>query len=271
LDSRDYSEEALQALTDTNHTYTIEEPSHTTGQKSFIEAHKGDLQRPANLITPEDKASIIYALTIQYGKIWVHLSYDALKKEREIEHLMRTLKQCQVDLEHGRTLTSRAGLYNQFFESTEESGFIFKDDALSAHINGCCGYRVIISTGEEDAPKVLSHLHEHSEAELHFNDLKNPMDCSLLGVHTMEGRIFLLFLALVVTNEMKRFISTVPAQERGPLNHSMILNEVASYAKFHGEGINEDLYSVPTKAQRAIFALFGIPIEDLVGKDTCLD
>lgn len=271
LDSRDYSEVALQALTDTNHTYTIEEPSHTTGQKSFIEAHKGELQRPANLITPEDKASIIYALTIPYGKVWVHLYYDALRKEREIEHLMRTLKQCQVDLEHGRPLTSREGLYNQFLESTEESGFILKDDALSAHINGCSGHRVIISTGEKDASRALSHLHKHGEAELHFNDLKNPMDCSLLGVHRLEGRLFLHFLALVVTNEMKRFIATIPAQVRGPWNHTMILNKVASYAKFHGAGINEDLYSVPTKAQRAIFAMFGIPIEDLVGKDTCLD
>ncbi|MDY0290013.1 MAG: hypothetical protein RBR15_14405 [Sphaerochaeta sp.] len=133
-----------------------------------------------------------------------------------------------------------------------------------AYISGCCGYRVIISTGEMDVPKALSHLHWHGEAELHFNDLKNPMDCSLLGVHAedrMERRLFLHVLTLVVTYEMKRFIATMPAQERGPVNHTLILKQVASYAKFHGEGIHEDLHSVPTKAQRAIFALFGIPLE----------
>jgi hypothetical protein len=75
----------------------------------------------------------------------------------------------------------------------------------------------------------------------------------------MQGRIFINFLTMIIVNELKNFIAAIPAKERKYWNHKMILHKVATYSKIHCRGKYKDVFSVPTKAQRMIFDLFGIP------------
>ena len=164
LDKGFYSEYNIEKFTQKNHKFTIPVPAHIKCQKDFIDNHRGELQRPANLIKTEDSDSIIYGLTVvkttMYGRMWIHLYYDAVRKERDVAHLMETLNKCQVELEDGSLLESHEYLYKQYFEvkETPKRGrkVTLKHDAIDDYINGQSGYWVLLSTNEKNGPKALS-------------------------------------------------------------------------------------------------------------------
>ncbi|MDA3835338.1 MAG: transposase, partial [Spirochaetales bacterium] len=269
LDRGFYSEDNIRNLTQKNHKFTMPVPSHIKWQNDFIDSHRGDLQRPANLIGTEDKDSIIYGLTIvkttKYGRMWIHLYYDAVRKERDVARLMETLKKCQDDLEDGRMLKSREYLYERYFEvkETPKRGrkVILKEKEVDAYISGHSGYWLLLSTNEKDTARALFQYRQRNNIELHFDDMKNLMDCNRIRVHSedvMQGRVFINFLTMIVVTELKRFIASIPAKERKYWNHKMILHKVATYSRIHYKGKYKDVFSVPTKSQRLIFDLFGI-------------
>jgi len=269
LDKGFYSEYNIGNLTQKNHKFTIPVPSHLKWQKEFIDTHRGELQRPANLIGTEDKDSIIYGLTVvnttKYGRMWVHLYYDAVRKERDIASLMATLNTCKVELEDENPIKSHESLYERYFEvkDTPKRGrkVILRHEAVDEYISGHSGYWMLLSSNEKDTAKALSQYRSRNDIELHFDDMKNLMDCKRIRVHSddvMQGRIFINFLAMIVVNELKRFLSAIPAKERNYWNHQMILNKVATYSRIHYRGKYKDVFSIPTKSQRLIFDLFGI-------------
>ena len=77
----------------------------------------------------------------------------------------------------------------------------------------------------------------------------------------MQGRIFINFLTMIVLNELKRFIASIPAKKRKYWNFKEILNKVTTYSRIHYRGKYNDVFSVPTKSQRIIFDLFDIKYE----------
>jgi len=271
MDMGFYSEANIRKLTQKNHRFTMPVPSDIKWQNEFIDNHRADLQRPANLIKTEDKDAIIYGLTVvnttKYGRMWVHLYYDAVRKERDIARLMETLKKCQDELEDGRLLKSREYLYERYFEvkDTPKRGrrVILKEDEVDAYISGHSGYWMLLSTNEKDTAKALFQYRQRN-IELHFDDMKNLMDCNRLRVHSadvMQGRIFINFLTMIVLNELKRFIASIPAKKRKYWNFKEILNKVTTYSRIHYRGKYNDVFSVPTKSQRIIFDLFDIKYE----------
>ncbi len=269
LDRGFYSEENIRNLTSKKHKFTMPVPSHIKWQKDFIDTHRNKLQRPANLIATTDKDSIIYGLTVvkitEYGRMWIHLYYDALKKERDIARLMEMLNKCQDDLEDNDLLASRESYYQRYFtvKETPVRGrkVTLKEEEVDAYITGHSGHWILLSTGEKDAAKALAHYRQRNNIELHFDDMKNTLDCKRIRVHSeqvMQGRIFINFLALIVINELKRCIAAIPAKERKYWNQKVMLNKVATYSRIQYRGKYKDVYSMPTKAQRLIFDLLGI-------------
>jgi transposase len=269
LDKGFYSEYNIRNLTRKGYKFTIPVPSNLKWQKEFIDNHRGELQRPANLIETEDKDSIVYGLTVvqttKYGRVWVHLFYDAVRKERDVARLMETLKKCKAELEEESLLKSHEHLYKRYFEvkETPKQGrkVILKSEAVDDYISGQSAYWVLLSTNEKDTAKALAQYRTRNDIELHFDDMKNLMDCNRIRVHSddvMQGRIFINFLAMIVVNELKRFIAAIPAKERKYWNYQRILHKVATYSRIHYKGKYKDVFSVPTKSQRLIFDLFGI-------------
>lgn len=200
MDMSFYSEANIRKLTQGNHRFTMPVPSSIKWQNELIDKHRGDLQYPANLIKTEDKDAIINGLTVvnttKYGRMWVHIYYDAVRKERDIARLMRTLKKCQDELEDGRLLKSREYLYERYFEvkNTPKRGrmVILKEDEVEAYISGHSGYWVLLSTNEKDTAKALFLYRQRNNIELHLDDMKNLMDCNRLQVHSedvMQGQV----------------------------------------------------------------------------------
>lgn len=256
-------------LTDHGHKFLIPVPSNVKWARDLIEKHRHEIQRPDTLIPTEDTDSIIYGLkTIrktEQGRMWAHVYFDAARKERDVARLMQKLKICKAELETSEQVKNHQSYYDRYFEvkETPKRGrkVLLKDDEVQSFIDGQSGYWVLYTNAEKDPSAALFAYRQRNDIELLFDDMKNIIDCNRLRVHTeqvMQGRLFINFITLVVLTALKERIKLIPAKERKHWNYREILDKVNTYSKIHYRGKYKDVYTVPTKAQRLIFDLFGI-------------
>jgi transposase len=263
------SADNITHLTDHGHKFLFPVPSNVKWARVLIEKHRHAIQRPDTLIPTEDKDEIIYGLkTIrktEQGRMWAHVYYDAARKERDVARLMKKLKACKAELESNDTVKNNQSYYDRYFEvkETPKRGrkVILKDDEVQAFIDGQSGYWVLYTNAEKDPSEALYAYRQRNDIELLFDDMKNIIDCNRLRVHTdrvMQGRLFINFITLIILTALKERLKLIPAKERKHWNYREILDKVNTYSKVHYRGKYKDVYTVPTKAQRLIFDLFGI-------------
>jgi hypothetical protein len=66
------------------------------------------------------------------------------------------------------------------------------------------------------------------------------------------------FITLIVLTELRRQVCAIKPKDRCYWDTKSILNKVNTYSRIHFTGTYKDIWTVPTKAQRKIFDLFGI-------------
>ena len=285
------SDENLDFMHSRKIGFTIPVPSSVGWQKQLIRENIGKLYRPDALISaPDGSEGIIYAKTVYdasspYGRVWKHLYYDPMRKERETAALMARLSRCMDDLRRGETREADSYLYEAYFhvKETPKRGRQVRldDEAVQAFIDGESCYWVILSSVEKDASACLRQYRERNNIELHFDDLKNATDCRRLRTHnerTMVGRLFVSFISLILISRLRSAVSEIPAKERRHWNWKEILSHSASYGKCIFSGRYKDVYTAPNKGQRMIFNALGISyywkgklIDKAEGKDICDD
>ncbi len=256
-------------LSDHGHKFLIPVPSNVTWARELIEKHRHTIQRPGTLIPADDTDAIIYGLkTIrktEHGRMWAHVYYDAARKERDVARLMERLQRCKVELDADEPIKNNQSYYDRYFEikDTPKRGrkVFLKDKEVQAYINGQSGFWVLYTNAEKDPVKALNAYRQRNDIELLFDDMKNLIDCNRLRVHTdkvMQGRLFVNFITLIILTALKERIKLIPAKQRKHWNYKEILDKVNTYSKVHYRGTYRDVYTVPTKAQRLIFDLFGV-------------
>lgn len=259
-----YSDNNLKLLAKKGYKFTIPVPSSVGWQKELIRENVNKLYDPRNVIHIDDE-SFVYGKTFcdnnsPYGRVWKHLYYDPGRKEREIPAFMTRLEKCRVELETEKPLDKNKKFYDTCFtvKETPKRGrkVTVNSEAVNDFLNGESCYWVLISNTEKNAATALSHYRMRNDIELQFDDLKNTIDCKRLRVHkesTMRGKVFICFLSLIILNELKREVSAVPAPERNHWSWKEMLKKVATYGKCKFTNKYNDIYTVPTKAQRTIF------------------
>ncbi len=78
----------------------------------------------------------------------------------------------------------------------------YNEEAIRRHKRNHIGWLVIISNRTKDACEALYSYRQKDAIEKGFDDLKNDLDMKRLRIHsnaTMEGRIFIQFVSLVLT------------------------------------------------------------------------
>ena len=119
----------------------------------------------------------------------------------------------------------------------------------------------MISNKTKDAAEALQAYRQKDAVEKGFDDLKNDLDMKRLRIHsnaTMEGRIFIQFIALVLTTYLKNVM-----EEHGwTRNHNLqeIFSEMKSLKQVSIEGKRKKLVTTPTKRQREIIELYQVTI-----------
>lgn len=256
-------------LSDHGHKFLMPVPSNVTWARELIEKHRHTIQRPDTLIPTDDTDAIIYGLkTIrktEHGRMWAHVYFDAARKERDVARLMKRLQACKAELDASEPVKNNQSYYERYFEvkETPKRGrkVVLKDQEVQAYINGQSGFWVLYTNAEKDPLKALHAYRQRNDIELLFDDMKNLIDCNRLRVHTdkvMQGRLFVNFITLIILTALKELINLIPPKQRKHWNYKEILDKVNTYSKVHYRGTYRDVYTVPTKAQRLIFDLFGV-------------
>ena len=256
-------------LSDHGHKFLIPVPSNVTWARELIEKHRRTIQRPNTLIPADDTDAIIYGLkTIrktEHGRMWAHVYFDAARKERDVARLMERLQKCKAELDANEPIKYNQSYYKRYFEvkETPKRGrrVILKDQEVQAFIDGQSGFWVLYTNAEKDPVQALYAYRQRNDIELLFDDMKNLVDCNRLRVHTdkvMQGRLFVNFITLIILTALKERIKLIPAKQRKHWNYKELLDKVNTYSKVHYRGKYGDVFTVPTKAQRLIFDLFGV-------------
>lgn len=265
-----YSDSNLKNIVGKGQKFTLPVPSNLKWQKELIDTVRDSIRRPANIIrNPDDDNSYIYGFTDykteEYGRTWRHVYFDPVKKEQDVAALMLKLRACEEELVRDEPLEKHKSLYETYFEvkETPKRGrkVLLREDAVDAFIKGYSGFWVILTNSEKDASKALEQYNRRCDIELHFDDMKNLLDCDRLNVHseaTMKGRLLVNFITLIVLTELRRQVCAIKPKDRCYWDTKSILNKVNTYSRIHFTGTYKDIWTVPTKAQRKIFDLFGI-------------
>lgn len=265
-----YSEANIRHIVSKGQKFTIPVPSRVSWQKKLIDSVRGTIRRPANIIkNPFDDNSYIYGVTSykmeDYGRTWRHVYFDPIRKEQDIASLMLKLRKCQEELLSGQRVEQNAHLYETYFIVKESARkglqVCLNEKAVDEYINSYSGYWVILTNSEKDAAKALEHYNRRTDIEQHFDDMKNLLDCDRLNVHseqTMKGRLFVNFITQILLNTLRNKLSSIKPKERNYWDSRDILNKVATYSRIHFNGRYKDVWTIPTKAQRLIFDMFGI-------------
>lgn len=85
----------------------------------------------------------------------------------------------------------------------------YNEEAIRRHKQNHIGWFVIISNKTKDATEALRSYRQKDVIEKGFDDLKNDLDMRRLGIHSntsMEGRIFIQFVLLILTTCLKGMV-----------------------------------------------------------------
>ena len=119
----------------------------------------------------------------------------------------------------------------------------------------------MISNKTKDAAEALWAYQQKDVVENGFDHLKNDLDMRRLRIHSnapMEGRIFIQFIALILTTYLKY----VMAEQGWTRNHNLqeIFSEMKSLKQVLVEGRHKKLVTTLTKRQREIIELYQVTV-----------
>ena len=129
------------------------------------------------------------------------------------------------------------------------------------HKQNHIGWLVIISNKTKDATEALRSYRQKDAIEKGFDDLKNDLDMKRLRIHSntaMEGRIFIQFVALILTT----YLRGIMEKQGWNRSHNLqeIMSEMKSLKEISVEGKRKKLVTTPTKFQRQIMELYQVTL-----------
>lgn len=127
-----------------------------------------------------------------------HSRMAIIKKERSVTNIGRFTILLVIEQKH---FISLSGTFRNGGRKAQ-----YNEDAVSGHKKNHIGWFVLISNRTKDAAETLRSYRQKDAIEKGSDDLKNDLDMKRLRVHSntsMEGRIFIQFVSLVLTTYLK--------------------------------------------------------------------
>jgi transposase len=196
-------------------------------------------------------------------RLYTHVYFDSLKAELENRKFDRKLHDCFKELMEGTVNEQNESFYQKFFhvKATPKRGrkVEYNQTAIDNQRKNTTGWLVLVSNDIKDPVKALEIYRMKDTAEKAFDDLKNDLDCKRLRIHStqaMEGRLFIQFIALVLSAKIKHMINEADWFK----NHNMqqVIDEMKSLRAVKIEGSHKKIISTLTAFQEKIVQLFGL-------------
>lgn len=258
------TDENLKMLKEEKIGFTLPVPSTVTWQKELISSYQKKIYRCETPIVQGEKiilAATVYDKSSLYGRVWKHIYFDVSKKNQVTAELMQRVTRCRETLKDGGKLNESDSKFAEIYlivKDTPKRGrkVTINQKAIEDFINGQSCWWVIISNCEKDATKAYFSYKQRNNIEILFNTFKNSLKGDRTKCHndnTLFGRLFMLFIALIVTEELKIMVNAIPGEKRKWWNWKEFLRHALTYNKSSYVGTHQIVYSTPTKGQRMIF------------------
>lgn len=202
-------------------------------------------------------------------RVYLHLYYTDFYHAQNNLVLMQDLSRIEQMLKSGEELKlpSDIALAQKCFivKKTPVRGIRVTAnlDAIEQLRNSDAGYFAIYSTEFKDAEQAMWAYKLRDGIEKRFDDLKNEEDMHRIRVHSthnLQSRLFIQFIAQILRCSILRKLQSTEAKSLSKVQSvTDVLWNVASLRRVHVQG-HRPFYKRPTKIQREIFTLFGIPM-----------
>ena len=266
-----YSESNMQFLVEKGYKFMIPVPNSVGWAKKLLAEKIPDIRLEGTVVTTDDENEMVYCTSVferssVWGRVWKHIYFDAGRKEVEIMKFNKRIAKLKPLVENDEIPEKDKDFCGEYFIVKENPKHGRKvelnmEKAREFHDSCSCSW-VILTNSEKDPEEALKFYRQRNDIELHFDDLKNRLDCKRLRTHseqTMNGKVFTCFLSLILINALKNAVQAIPGKERKWWTWDEFLWKADSYSKTSFTGKYKPVYKVPTAGQRMIFKHLGIP------------
>lgn len=263
LDKGFYSTLNVDALYDGRKKFMIGIPFTAGFAAELVETYRETIRSHKNycMVGTDD----LYAVTeiMDWGghRFYAHVYYDSYKaaiNEKKFDHRLHC---CYEELVSGKRNKENAKYYERFFlvRETPVRGLKveFNEDAIAEHKRNRIGWFVLAGNGIKDKVKALEVYRAKDAVEKCFDDLKNDLDMKRIRMHTketMDGRIFVQFIALLLTTWLRQVMRKTEWFKNYDLQE--IINEMKSMREVRVGGTRKRYATESTPLQKKIIGLF---------------
>lgn len=259
MDRGFYSADNLRYLTDKGHRFIITLPGSLKYVKELISKHRSEIVNVSeNLLGRGLPYGKKYETSELGFRMNAHIYYDPVKALRDSENLYEQIEKEENELRNMEEPPDRKLHYDKYFFINRSKdgrlGFVKNHKAIDEALS-MCGFFVIAETDfNKTTAEVLELYRRRDVIEKSFDDLKNELDFKRARTHsdeTLNGKIFVSFIALIVKSYMQNRITD------NEITHRKLMLELDKIKVF-------DVHSKPhminplTKTARDIFAMLDI-------------
>lgn len=267
MDKGFYSESNIDALYGGHKKFLIGIPFTVGFACNVVEESRDTIRSHHNFCTifDDELYAVTKPMTWDGHRFYVHVYYDSFKaalEEKKFDHILYC---CMEEILNGKRVQEHAAYYEKFFfiKETPVRGIRaeYNEEAITEHKRSRIGWFVLATNHIRDKVQALEIYRRKDSVEKCFDDLKNDLDMKRIRMHTnatMEGRIFIQFVSLLITTYLKHKMN-----EAGWFkNHDMqeMINEMKSVRTVSIQGSRKKYTTELTSFQKQIFELYHLAI-----------
>ncbi len=274
MDKDFHSQKNLSLLIENGIHFTMPVPKNSSRVKKYIDHDRDDLELPQNILV-SDQRSTVYGITHrtkQDGKrLYYHVYTDTAMRIDHIAKFNAYMVELSRELETQELVEAHLEDYELFFtvKETPVRGrkVIWKNDVIKSHRDRYVGYWSLVTNCEADARTALLQYRKRDRVEKQFDNLKNMIDGKRLrtqGSVSNESIVFLRFLALIITEHVRKILRDTPIDDDVENKKTWItrysvpevFNRLESYTEVVFKNTYKPIHPEKTKVQREIFEIF---------------
>ncbi|ASA19806.1 IS1634 family transposase [Paenibacillus donghaensis] len=270
LDKGFYSNANVDELFAAHHKFTMGVSIHLKWVQEIVDEFQPDMLDVENYRKIGDDVLYVRTKLYKWGtqgkRSYVHVYHNARAAAEDRDDFHEKLLEYKAELESGHRVKEHESFYQRYFiiKNTPVRGVKvrFNPEAVQGYRKRYAGFFILFTTGIKNPATALDSYRNKDVVENCFDDLKNQLDMKRLRVHhssTMDGRIFLQFIALIYISAIRNTIQKHPSLAHFTVKE--LLEEMETLSKITYSGRYGSIFTESTKMHKEIARIFNIDLK----------
>jgi len=277
MDRGFFSKHNIEMICESNIKFIMPMPFTTKLSKELLLKHREDLSSPLNFFM--HNGNIIFSveepIEIDNHKLYAFIYLDKQREAEEIQRFLKGLASIEREVQYHSF--KDVGEAEEFIESYKKGiskyfsirlnrgklTLLRKEDEIVEGVNRMGKMIIVTNLENMDKEKVLFLYKRRNEVERLFDVLKNEIDGNRIRNHsneTMEGKLFLLFITLILIASLDRImVSKGLYKEQSLSNIIYELKKIKVVETNNGKRFLTEI----SKTQKTIYKEFEVPIPEI--------